>query len=213
MAPETKYRICPLCEAICGLSIEVDGRKVTQIRGDAEDAFSEGYICPKGVALQDLDADPDRLRDGMAARRDGFVLIGRRHLRSNNSWMHNAPRLVTGKPRCTAQLNARDAARLGIANGAPVTIASRVGAVTLPAEITGDIMPGVVSIPHGWGHDHPGTRIATAQAHAGVNSNLLADETLLDVPSGNAVLCGIPVTVVKATAGDSEAWERMAMAK
>ena len=165
------------------------------------------------LAPEPIAADVARLRDGMAARRDGFVLIGRRHLRSNNSWMHNAPRLVTGKPRCTAQINARDAARLGVVVGGLVTVASRTGAVTLPAEVSEDIMPGVISIPHGWGHTLPGTRMSTAQAHAGVNSNLLADETLLDVPSGNAVLCGIPVTVEKAEAGEIQERERMAMAK
>jgi anaerobic selenocysteine-containing dehydrogenase len=88
-----------------------------------------------------------------------------------------------------------DAARLGLKDGASARIASRAGAVDVPVELTDTIMPGVVSIPHGWGHDRPGARLGVAAAHAGVNSNLLADETALDPLSGDAVLNGIPVTV------------------
>jgi anaerobic selenocysteine-containing dehydrogenase len=88
-----------------------------------------------------------------------------------------------------------DAARLGLADGASARIASRAGAVDVPVELTDAIMPGVVSIPHGWGHDRPGARLGVAAAQAGVNSNLLADETALDPLSGDAVLNGIPVTV------------------
>jgi anaerobic selenocysteine-containing dehydrogenase len=123
------------------------------------------------------------------------VLIGRRQLRSNNSWMHNIEPLVKGKDRCTAWVHPDDAARLGLTDGAPARVRSRAGEVDVPVEVTADIMPGVVSIPHGWGHDAPGIRLTVAAAHAGVNSNLLSDETLLDVPSGNAVFNGIPVTL------------------
>src|SRR3712207_1173843 len=106
----------------------------------------------------------------------GMVLIGRRDLRSNNSWMHNLPKLVSGPPRCTAWLNPQDAERLGVADGEQVRVRSRVGEVKLPAEVTDDVMPGVVSIPHGWGHDAPGVELRVAREHAGTNSNLLADE-------------------------------------
>ena len=127
-----------------------------------------------------------------------FLLVGRRHLRSNNSWMHNVNVLVKGKPRCTLQLHPDDADRLGLADGDPALVASRTGSVTVPVEVTDGILPGVVSIPHGWGHGAPGTRMRIASEHAGANSNVLADEELFDPVSGNAVLNGIPVSVAAA---------------
>ncbi len=144
-------------------------------------------------------ADLARLQESLDGRRDHpFVLIGRRHVRSNNSWMHNVEVLVKGKPRCTMHLHPDDAAALGLADGALAIVRSRVGELRVPVEVTDAIRSGVVSIPHGWGHDVEGTRQAVAQAHAGVNSNVLADEELFDVISGNAVLNGIPVEVVAA---------------
>jgi anaerobic selenocysteine-containing dehydrogenase len=144
-----------------------------------------------------LVADVDRLRDGLDGRRDHpFVLIGRRDLRSNNSWMHNVNVLVKGKARCTMHVHPDDAATLGLVDGAPAVVRSRVGELTVPVEVTDAIRPGVVSIPHGWGHDLEGSRMSVAKEHAGVNSNLLADETFFDVISGNAALNGIPVQVV-----------------
>lgn len=122
-----------------------------------------------------------------------MVLVGRRHLRSNNSWMHNLPLLVRGRDRCTAQLHPDDAARLGLADGEPVRISSRVGSIELPVEVDDALMPGVVSVPHGWGHGVDGVGWRVAAAHAGANSNLLADELQLDPVSGTAVLNGIPV--------------------
>jgi anaerobic selenocysteine-containing dehydrogenase len=112
--------------------------------------------------------------------------------------MHNVEVLVKGKPRCTVHVHPDDAARLGLADGDPAVVASRVGQVTVPVEVTDAILPGVVSIPHGWGHDAPGTRLRVAREHAGVNSNVLADEELVDAVSGNAVLNGIPVSVTPA---------------
>jgi len=132
-------------------------------------------------------ADDERLR-----------LVGRRHLRSNNSWMHNLQVLVKGKPRCTLQLHPDNAADLGLRDGDPAVIRSRVGEVTAPVEVTDSVMPGVVSLPHGWGHGKPGARMAVAGEHAGVNSNVLTDPTMIDPMSGNAVLNGIPVEVVPA---------------
>ncbi|MGZ4712845.1 MAG: molybdopterin-dependent oxidoreductase [Acidimicrobiia bacterium] len=131
----------------------------------------------------------DRVHDGE------MVLVGRRDLRSNNSWMHNVEVLVKGKPRCTLQIHPDDAARFGVVDGAPTRVRSRVGEVELPAEVTNGIMPGVVSIPHGWGHAGEGIALGVANRYAGVNSNLLADGELMDPLSGNAVLNGIPVTV------------------
>jgi anaerobic selenocysteine-containing dehydrogenase len=141
--------------------------------------------------------DPSAQGGGHDADRP-FLLVGRRHLRSNNSWMHNVSVLVKGKPRCTVHVHPDDAARLGLADGDAARVASRVGEVTVPVEVTDAIRPGVVSIPHGWGHDATGVRMRVAVEHAGVNSNVLSDETLVDAVSGNAVLNGIPVSVARA---------------
>jgi anaerobic selenocysteine-containing dehydrogenase len=143
-------------------------------------------------------ADLPRLQATMAANGNGMVLIGRRHLRSNNSWMHNLPHLVRGKDRCTMHVSPGDAERLGLADGGLAAVTSRAGSVEVPVEVTDAIMDGVVSIPHGWGHDVPGARLGVAAGHAGVNSNLLSDETLVDELSGNAVLNGVPVEVAPA---------------
>jgi anaerobic selenocysteine-containing dehydrogenase len=128
------------------------------------------------------------------------VLVGRRHLRSNNSWMHNVRVLVKGRPRCTLQVHPDDADRLGLRDGEPAQVSSRAGSVLAPVEITDAIRPGVVSLPHGWGHGQPGTRMRVAAEHAGVSSNRLADCDALDPLSGTSVLNGIPVTVTAATA-------------
>jgi anaerobic selenocysteine-containing dehydrogenase len=129
---------------------------------------------------------------------NGLVLISRRHLQSNNSWMHNVEALVKGKVRCTLLVHPTDATRLSLTDGSDAVIASRVGSVTAPVEVTEEVPVGVVSLPHGWGHDMAGTRSQVASKRPGVNSNLLTDPELLDPLSGNAVLNGIPVTVVPA---------------
>ncbi len=150
------------------------------------------------LAPDELVADVPRLQAELGGHVNGqMVLIGRRQLRSNNSWMHNLPALVKGKDRCTIWVNPGDAERLGLADGASARVSSASGELVVPVEVTDEIMPGVVSIPHGWGHDAPGVRLEVAAAHAGVNSNLLAPAEV-DVPSGNAVLNGIPVEVVAA---------------
>jgi anaerobic selenocysteine-containing dehydrogenase len=143
-----------------------------------------------------ITVDVPRLAAVLAAPVErGLLLIGRRQLSSNNSWMHNLEPLVRGKNRCTAQVHPEDATRLGLTDGGTAVVRSRAGKVEVPVEITDAISPGVVSIPHGWGHDVDGTRAEVARAHAGVNSNLLADELLLDALSGTAALNGIPVEV------------------
>jgi anaerobic selenocysteine-containing dehydrogenase len=124
-----------------------------------------------------------------------MVLIGRRQLRSNNSWMHNLPALVKGKESCTLHIHPDDAERLGLADGETARVSSAAGSLEAPVETTEDIMPGVISIPHGWGHGVEGVRMGVASAHAGVNSNVLADESMVEPLSGNAVLNGIPVEV------------------
>jgi anaerobic selenocysteine-containing dehydrogenase len=124
-----------------------------------------------------------------------LVLVGRRHLRSNNSWMHNVEVLAKGRFRCTLQVHPDDAARLELLDGCPAEVRSRVGSVVAEVEVTDTVPPGVVSLPHGWGHDRPGAPFSVAGARPGVNTNVLTDHEQLDPLSGNAVLNGIPVTV------------------
>ena len=152
------------------------------------------------LAPVELIADVPRLQASLTADPDAMLLVGRRHLRSNNSWMHNIRVLVKGKPRCTLQMHPDDADRLGVADGSPVRVTSRVGSVVATAEITDDIRPRVVSLPHGWGHGVPGTRMAVASEYAGVNSNVLTDHEAIDPLSGNAVLNAIPVSVAAVAA-------------
>jgi anaerobic selenocysteine-containing dehydrogenase len=173
--------------------------------GPLEPRLPEVLRTPSGMvelAPQPLVADVERLRASLGRARDreqgAFVLIGRRHLRSNNSWMHNIGTLAKGKGRCTLQVNPADAARIGLEDGAGARVSSRTGTLVAAVELTDAIAPGVVSLPHGWGHDLPGVAMAVARAHAGVNSNLLADDGSYDELSGNAVLNGIPVQVVPA---------------
>ncbi|WP_428955697.1 molybdopterin oxidoreductase family protein [Streptomyces sp. cg35] len=139
--------------------------------------------------------DLPRLRRALHAPAEDLVLVGRRHLRSNNSWMHNIPALVGGTNRCTLHLHPDDAARLGLADGADALVVAAGGEVRVPVEVTDEVRPGVVSLPHGWGHDRPGTRLGVAARTPGVNVNQLLDGTLLDPLSGTAVLNGIPVDV------------------
>lgn len=191
-----------------GLTLEVLERNPHGIdMGAMRPRLPEVLRTPSGrieLAPQEIVADIPRLEQDLAAAgaaasapgdADGkMVLIGRRQLRSNNSWMHNLPALVKGKDRCTVQIHPSDAERLGLADGAGARVSSSVGELVAPVEITDEIMPGVVSIPHGWGHGADGVRLAVAAEHPGVNSNLLAPVEV-DVPSGNAVLNGIPVEV------------------
>lgn len=139
--------------------------------------------------------DLPRLREALRHRPDGLVLVGRRHLRSNNSWMHNVPALTGGSNRCTLHIHPQDAERLGVRDGAAVRLKGAGGEVTAPAEVTDAVRPGVVSLPHGWGHDRPGTRLGHAATDPGVNVNQLLDGSLLDPLSGNAVLNGVPIEV------------------
>ncbi|MGP2437462.1 molybdopterin oxidoreductase family protein [Streptomyces sp. JW3] len=143
-------------------------------------------------------ADLPRLRAALADRPAGLLLVGRRHLRSNNSWLHNIPALTGGSNRCTLHLHPADAGRLGIGDGTAVRVKGAGGEVTVAAEVTDAVRPGVVSLPHGWGHDRPGTRLSHAATDPGVNVNQLLDGRLLDPLSGNAVLNGVPVELTPA---------------
>lgn len=138
-------------------------------------------------------AELPRLRGALADRPAGLVLVGRRHLRSNNSWLHNVPALAGGSNRCTLQVHPDDAARLGLIDGQPARVTADGGSLEVPVEVTDTLRTGVVSLPHGWGHDRPGTRLSVAGAAPGVNVNQLLDGSRLDPLSGTAVLNGFPV--------------------
>ena len=126
---------------------------------------------------------------------DGMLLVGRRELKSNNSWMHNMNVLTKGSLSCTLHVHPEDAERLGLVEGATARIASRVGAVEAPVTVTDSVTRGVVSLPHGWGHGVAGTRMSVAAGKPGVNSNELTDDKVIDPLSGNAVLNAIPVVI------------------
>ena len=145
------------------------------------------------LAPEPLIADVERLRDSVGRARDRFVLIGRRHLRSNNSWMHNVPALSGGTNRCTLQIHPDDAADLGLTDTA--VIKGPGGELLAPVEVTDGMRRGVVSLPHGWGHDRGGTGQELATSQPGVNVNQLNDGNHLDPLSGTAVLNGIPVDI------------------
>ena len=139
--------------------------------------------------------DVPRLRAHLAKNERGLVLIGRRSLRTSNSFMHNLPALVKGPNRCTLQVSRQDAERIGLSDSGSARVSSRVGTVVASVEVTEDLMPGVVSLPHGWGHDAEGARLRVAKEHAGVNTNVLTDNRAYDAASGTAVLFGTPVDI------------------
>jgi anaerobic selenocysteine-containing dehydrogenase len=140
-------------------------------------------------------ADLARLETRADAASPGLVLVSRRTLRSNNSWGHNSPRMVAGKDRCTLQVHPEDAARRGIANGQRVALKSRVGEIAVPAEVTDAMMRGVVSLPHGWGHDRAGVQLRVASSAPGASVNDVTDESFVDALSGASSLSGVPVEV------------------
>lgn len=149
-----------------------------------------------------IEAAPDRLLADLARfaaqplpEAGGLLLIGRRHVRSNNSWMHNYHRLVKGKPRHQLLMHPDDLAARGLADGQRVRVRSRVGMIEVEVAASDELMPGVVSLPHGWGHARPGVQLAIAGVQPGASANDLTDETRLDGLSGNAVLNGVPVEV------------------
>lgn len=143
--------------------------------------------------------DLPRLARRLTRAPDELVLVSRRHLRSNNSWLHNVGPLMKGRDRCTLLMHRDDADRRGIADGDRVTVTSSGGSIEVPVEVTDAIKPGVVSMPHGWGHGKPGTRLGIANGSPGVNTNVLSPPDFLDEPSGNGALNGIPVEVTTAS--------------
>ncbi|HET7113516.1 MAG TPA: molybdopterin-dependent oxidoreductase [Pyrinomonadaceae bacterium] len=151
------------------------------------------------VLVQDVERVKARLLDhelnGHAQTNGHLRLIGRRQLRSNNSWMHNTERLLRGKPQCTILMHSSDAVQRKLTSGQNVVVRSRVGSVEVPIEVSDEMMPGVVSIPHGWGHDRHGIQLGVAQQHAGTSINDLTDELAIDPLCGTAAFNGIWVTV------------------
>jgi hypothetical protein len=192
----TRPATCPLCEAMCGVLVDVDGDRVRSVRGD---------LPPERVARRTgLDARTIRrvVADFTGAGRAAcygrvglLVLIGRREARSNNSWMHNSPRLVKGPRRCTLLVHPDDAASRGLAAGDLAELASEAGAVNVSVEVSDTVRPGVVSLPHGWGHHRDGVRLGVAREHAGESANDVTSDRHLDTLSGNAAFNGLPVTV------------------
>lgn len=144
-----------------------------------------------------LIADLDRLAGTLLAPpADSLRLIGRRHVRNNNSWLHNSRRLIKGPERCTLMIHPDDASARGLADGALAEVRSRVGSVRVVVELTENVMPGVVSLPHGFGHGRQGVHLAVARERPGVSINDLTDPLLIDPISGNAALNGVPVEVM-----------------
>ncbi|HEX8748531.1 MAG TPA: molybdopterin dinucleotide binding domain-containing protein, partial [Pyrinomonadaceae bacterium] len=148
------------------------------------------------VLVKDVERVKASLLDNGSHHADGdLLLIGRRQLRSNNSWMHNSQRLVKGKPQCTILMHPADAAQRRLEAGQKVSVRSRVGSVVVPIEISEEMMPGVVSIPHGWGHDRLGIQLEVAQQHAGESINDVTDNLKVDALCGTAAFSGTWVSV------------------
>ena len=150
------------------------------------------------LAPEALIADLSRLEQrwgGAAGAGAGLVLIGRRHLRSNNSWMHNSERLVKGPPRCTLMIHPEDAAPRRLVDGGRARVTTRTGAIELPVEVTDAVMRGVVSVPHGWGHGRAGVRLSVAARAPGASVNDIVDPARVDELSGTSALTGQPVEV------------------
>jgi anaerobic selenocysteine-containing dehydrogenase len=146
------------------------------------------------VFVKDVERVKAKLFDVHASNGE-LRLIGRRQLRSNNSWLHNTERLLRGKPQCTMLMHPSDAAHRQLSSGQTVVVRSRVGSVELPLEISDEMMPGVVSIPHGWGHARDGVQLSVAREHAGQSINDLTDEQAIDALCGTAAFNGISVSV------------------
>ncbi len=180
-----------------GLTLEGVRRHPDGLRlGELEPGrLAEALTTPSGrIELMHslLAADIPRLAARIDRGSDDLVLTSRRHLRSNNSWLHNVSSLMRGKDRCTLLIHPGDAERLDVADGQPVEVSTSEGSLVVTAEVSDEMMPGVVSLPHGWGHGVSGTRLDVANAHPGVNSNLLNPAELIDVPSNTQVVNGVP---------------------
>ena len=194
-----------------GGGIEGDGLSLAQLKehphgvdlGALEEHRIPALLRTKSGTIEllndDLRSEFERLAATVDEEVPEMVLVGRRHVRSNNSWMHNVKVLTKGRNRCTLQIHPDDADRLGIADGDAAKVSSRVGELVIDCERTDVVRPGVVSIPHGFGQNTEGVKLRVASEYRGVNTNLLTDEYLRDPISGNIALNGVPVTVSAAT--------------
>jgi anaerobic selenocysteine-containing dehydrogenase len=166
--------------------------------GPLQPRIPEALRTPSGkieLAPDDVVADVERLRASLGRPRNGsMVLIGRRQLRSNNSWMHNLPALAGGANTCTLQIHPDDAAMVGVEDGKPARVTTSAGTVDVEVEVTDELRPGVVSLPHGWGDGNGDVRMRVASTQPAANSNVLSPSEV-DPLSGNAILNGIAVTV------------------
>jgi anaerobic selenocysteine-containing dehydrogenase len=172
-----------------------DGLRLGELQGGRIDS---AVTTPSGTIelVHDLFVDDvPRLRARLERCADSLLLTSRRHLRSNNSWLHNVPSLMRGRDRCTLLIHPDDALRAGLGDGDVAEVSTSEGKLSVPVEVSDEMMPGVVSLPHGWGHGVPGSRLGVANAHPGVNSNLLNPPDLLDVPSNTQVVNGVPCQV------------------
>jgi anaerobic selenocysteine-containing dehydrogenase len=166
--------------------------------GHAKPQGKKAITTPSGkieLAHEHLLKDIPRLEEKISNPGNELLLVSRRHIGSMNSWMHNIEKLVKGKDRCTLQIHPTDAAKQHIKQGQLIAISNESGAITAHAEITKNICPGIVCLPHGWGHSEKAAKLSVASKHPGFNINKLSPATLVDEASGNAVLNGIPVTL------------------
>ncbi|MGR8918233.1 MAG: molybdopterin-dependent oxidoreductase [Gammaproteobacteria bacterium] len=191
-----------------GFADDVDGLSLARLRA-APHGIDLGALEPRLPAMirtasgtieldaPSIDGELERAAATLGEPGEDLLLIGRREFHSNNSWMHNIPSLIERPERCTLRMNAADAGRLGLDDGQRVRISSRAGAVVAPLEVHAEMPPGVVSLPHGYGHGYAGVRLGRAAAHAGVSANDVVVDAV-DPLSGNAVLNGVSVTVAAA---------------
>ena len=183
-----------------GLTLDEVRRHPNGLRlGELEGGRLDEVLCTPSDTVelvhQRFVDDVPRLRERLTRPAEEMVLTSRRHLRSNNSWMHNVPALMRGKDRCTLLIHPDDARRVGVQSGDVAEVSTCEGMVAVPAEVSDEMMPGVVSLPHGWGHGLDGSQLQVANDHPGVNSNLLNPAHLIDVPSGTQVVNGVPCRV------------------
>jgi anaerobic selenocysteine-containing dehydrogenase len=164
---------------------------------DALDTADKHVKLAPPVLVDEAAKLAEHAREREDAVSDGYdlTLIGRRQLRSNNSWMHNSPRLMKGADRCTALLHPHDAGARRLDDGDRVRVVSRVGAIELPLEVSDEIRPGVVSVPHGFGHVRAGVGWRLAAKKAGASVNDITDPSVIDAITGNAAFNAVPVRV------------------
>lgn len=190
-----------------GFGVKPGGLTLAAVEAAPHGGLDLGPLCPRlpevlrtpsgkiELAPALLMNEAERLLAAPPPAPAGMLLIGRRQARSNNSWMHNLPVLAKGPFRCTLMVNPSDAVRPGLEDGGFARVRGRVGAIEAVVETSDTLMQGVVSLPHGWGHDLAGTGLALARARPGVNSNIVADDAELEPLTGTAVLNGIPVDI------------------